>query len=91
MEKEEIKKQTWFVYIVECSDSTLYTGATNDIEKRIAKHNSGKGAKYTKYRVPVKLIKFFTCDSKSSALKLEFKIKKLKRDDKLKYEQDINK
>jgi len=45
----------WYVYLLECSDSSLYCGITNDLEKRIATHNSGKGAKYTKVRLPVKL------------------------------------
>ncbi len=43
----------WFVYILECSDGTLYTGYTNDVDARVKKHNAGKGAKYTKSRLPV--------------------------------------
>ena len=74
---------TWFVYILKCSDNTLYTGITNNLEKRIATHNSGKGAKYTKGRLPVILLKKFETQSKSEALKLEIKIKKLSRDQKL--------
>jgi putative endonuclease len=74
----------WFVYIVRCSDDTLYTGITNDLERRIKQHNEGKGAKYTRGRGPVALIKSFQCVSKSEALKLEYKIKQLSKEDKLK-------
>lgn len=74
----------WFVYLLRCSDDTLYCGITNDLERRIKQHNEGKGAKYTRGRGPVALIKSFTCDSKSEALKLEYKIKQLSREDKLK-------
>lgn len=76
-------KGQWVTYIVQCSDYTLYTGATNDLFKRINKHNAGTGAKYTKIRRPVSLIRFFICTSKSEALKLEYKIKQLSRDEKL--------
>lgn len=69
----------WFVYILECSDSTFYTGCTNNLFKRIDKHNSGNGAKYTKHRRPVKLLKSFKVKNKSQALKLENKIKQLSR------------
>jgi len=76
---------TWFVYLLECADKTIYCGITNNLEKRISTHNSGKGAKYTRGRLPVKLIKSFTVDSKSEALKLEYKIKQLSREEKLKF------
>lgn len=71
------------MYILVCSDETLYTGITNDLEKRIEKHNSGTGAKYTRGRTPVKLLKSFEVPDKSSALKLEYKIKQMSRDEKL--------
>ena len=74
----------WYVYLLKCSDETLYCGITNDLEKRIQKHNDGKGAKYTKGRTPVVLFKSFECASKSEALKLEYKIKQLSREEKLK-------
>ena len=77
---------TWFVYILECSDQSLYCGITNNLEKRINTHNSGKGAKYTRGRLPVILKKYFEVDSKSSALKLELKIKSLPKEKKLHYE-----
>lgn len=75
----------WYVYIVKCSkDNSLYTGITNNLSKRIEQHNKNRGAKYTKGRGPIILLKSFECPNKSSALKLEFKIKKLSRKEKLK-------
>lgn len=73
-----------YVYILKCSDKTLYTGWTNNLEKRLSCHNSGKGAKYTKYRLPVKIVYFEKLESKSEALKREYAIKQLSRKDKLK-------
>jgi putative endonuclease len=80
----------WYVYIVECSDErkSLYTGITNDIDRRIQQHNEGTGAKFTKGRGPVTLVKSFTCNSKSEALKLEYHIKQLSREEKLSYEKE---
>ena len=75
---------TWFVYIVECSDGSLYTGITNNLEKRISTHNKGKGAKYTKNKTPVILRIHFNAENRSEASKLEYKIKQLKRVDKIK-------
>lgn len=74
----------WYVYLLRCSDDTIYTGITNDLEHRIKQHNEGKGAKYTRGRGPVALIKFFECSTKSEALKLEYKIKQMSREEKLK-------
>lgn len=71
------------VYILECADGTLYTGWTNDIEKRVQAHQSGKGAKYTKVRLPVKLVYVEVCEDKSSGMKREYEIKKMKREAKL--------
>jgi putative endonuclease len=73
----------WFCYILECSDGTLYTGITNDLEMRIKTHNLGKGAKYTKNRLPVKLKWSKILENRSEASKLEYKIKKLNRSQKL--------
>lgn len=75
---------SYFVYILKCADSTLYTGITNDLENRIAAHNSGKGAKYTCSRIPVALAYKELCDNKSVALKRELEIKKMTREEKLK-------
>ena len=72
-----------YVYILKCADGTLYTGWTNDLEKRIATHNSGCGAKYTRSRLPVELIYHEEFESKSAALKREREIKKLSREQKL--------
>jgi putative endonuclease len=73
----------WVVYILKCSDDTLYTGITNDIENRLKKHNEGKGAKYTRGRTPVVLMASFVVESKSLALKEEYRIKKLNKEEKL--------
>lgn len=74
----------WYVYIVECSDGSLYTGITTDVNKRIGTHNKGKGAKYTKTRLPVVLRASFDGFDKSTAAKEEYRIKQLTRKDKLK-------
>ena len=75
-----MKKEIWHVYMVRCSDRTLYTGITNDLEKRIEAHNSGKeGARYTRSRRPVKLVYSEQVESKSAAAKLEYQLKKLPR------------
>ena len=66
-----------YVYILRCSDGSYYTGWTNDLSKRLLSHNSGKGAKYTKSRLPVELIYFEKCADKSAALKRECAIKQL--------------
>ena len=79
----------WCAYILECSDGTLYTGATNRLANRIEKHNKGVGAKYTKTRRPVKLIRKFLCLSKSAAMKLEYKIKQLSHNEKLLLNPDL--
>ncbi len=73
-----------YVYILLCSDNTLYTGWTNNLEKRLIIHNKGKGAKYTKARLPVTLLYHEKYKSKNDALKREAAIKKLSREDKLK-------
>ena len=73
-----------FVYIVRCSDNSLYTGYTNNIEARINKHNAGKGAKYTKIRRPVVLVYQEMYESKSEALRREYEINTFTRQRKLK-------
>jgi putative endonuclease len=69
----------YYIYILECADGTLYTGSTPDVAKRLNLHNSGKGAKYTRGRLPVKLVYQEECVDKSAALKREFVIQKLNR------------
>lgn len=78
-----------YVYILECSDGTYYTGYTNNIKKRINAHNEGKGAKYTRGRSPVKLKHLETYASKSEAMSREASIKKLSRLEKQKLFNDI--
>lgn len=74
----------WFMYVVKCSDSTLYTGVTTNISRRVAEHNGGKrGAKYTRPRRPVSLVYWDEYPDRSSALKSEAAFKKLTRDRKL--------
>lgn len=73
----------WFVYIVECSDKRLYTGISNDVAKRVEKHNKGNGCKFTKYRHPVKLLYQEKCGTQSVARKRELKIQRLTRKKKL--------
>lgn len=79
-----------YVYILYCKDSTLYTGWTNNLEKRIKSHNSGKGAKYTRCRLPVKLVYFEEFSDKISAQKREYAIKQLTRIEKLALIKNIN-
>ncbi|MCP4569943.1 MAG: GIY-YIG nuclease family protein [FCB group bacterium] len=69
----------WLVYILECSDGTFYTGVTNNIHHRLACHNEGNGAKYTRSRRPCTLIYFEEYPTESKARKREYAIKKLKR------------
>jgi putative endonuclease len=73
-----------YIYIVECSDGTLYTGYTNDLEKRIKTHNNKKGAKYTRGRTPVILKYFEEFDNKIEAMKREAQIKNMRKEKKLK-------
>lgn len=74
----------WYVYIVNCQkDNTLYTGITNNLVKRIASHNKGKGAKYTSGRLPIILLYSFEVETKSQALSFEYKIKQLSKKNKL--------
>jgi putative endonuclease len=69
----------WIVYILECSDSSLYTGITNDMERRLEEHGTGKGAKYTKHRRPLRVRYTEYRGTKSAALKREAAIKSLDR------------
>ena len=75
--------KNWYVYILRCSDGTLYTGSTDDVARRTAVHNSGKGAKYTRARRPVEVVYTETLPSYSDALKREYVIKQLTRQQKL--------
>lgn len=74
---------TCYVYILECADGSLYTGWTNRLTDRIAAHNAGKGAKYTKSRLPVKLVYYETFDDERKARSREWHIKQLTRAEKI--------
>jgi putative endonuclease len=76
--------KSYVVYILECGDGTLYTGITTDLTRRIGSHRQGKASRYTRSRLPVTLRYFETVENRSQALKREFEIKKMKREDKLK-------
>lgn len=78
------------VYILRCSDDTLYTGIATDPVRRLAVHNSGKGAKYTRSRLPVALVYQEACPDKSAALRREWAIKRLSRTEKLRLIQTGN-
>lgn len=69
----------FFVYLLECSDKSFYCGYTTDLEKRVAAHNEGRGARYTRTRRPVKLVFFQKLKTRSTALKRELEIKKFSR------------
>lgn len=77
-----------YTYMVKCKDGTLYTGWTNDLDKRLKAHNEGKGAKYTKARRPVVLAYYEEFLTKEEAMKREYAIKKLPRAKKLKLISD---
>jgi putative endonuclease len=72
----------WYVYIVRCADRTLYTGVARDLSARLAAHNAGRGAKYTRARLPVKLIYKETAENRSAAQRREHAIKRLSRAEK---------
>ena len=77
-----ISKETWVVYIAVCKNRAFYTGITNNLEKRLIAHNSGRGGKYTRSFRPVKLVWQEKHPEKQSAAKREIQIKKMKRKDK---------
>ena len=70
---------SWVCYLLRCADDTLYCGITNDLEKRLAAHNAGEGAKYTRGRLPVTVVYSESCADKSAALKRELQIKRMPR------------
>ena len=72
-----------FVYMLRCKDGSLYTGWTNDLEHRLAMHNSGRGAKYTRGRGPLELVYSEELPDKEAAMRRECAIKKLRREQKL--------
>ncbi|NNK85401.1 MAG: GIY-YIG nuclease family protein [Desulfobacterales bacterium] len=84
-------KTQWVVYLIQCSDESLYCGITNDLKHRLIAHNSGQGAKYTRSRRPVELVDASSAMTKSDALKLEYRVKHVAADrkyDELRKEKD---
>ncbi len=79
-----------YTYILKCRDGTLYTGWTNNLEKRLGDHNEGKGAKYTKTRLPVELVYQEPFETKQEAMRREYAIKQLTRKQKEKLIQSVN-
>lgn len=75
-------EKAWYVYVLRCGDGTLYTGITTDVQARLKTHRSGKGAKYTRGRLPLELVYEEACEGKSQALKRELAIKALSREEK---------
>jgi len=73
-----------YVYMLRCRDDSLYCGWTTDLESRIVQHNAGKGAKYTRSRLPVKLVYFEMYEDRHEALSREWHLKHMKREEKLK-------
>ena len=79
-----------YTYIVKCKDGSLYTGWTNDLEKRIIAHNEGKGAKYTKSRRPVTLVYYETFETQEEAMSREYHIKRMSRREKEKLLDELS-
>ena len=77
------KEHSWWVYILRCADGTLYTGMAGDVERRFRTHSRGRGAKYTRSRLPLELVYREECESRSAALRREAAIKALTRSQKL--------
>ena len=73
----------WYVYILRCGDGTLYTGSTDDVERRLAAHRAGKGAKYKRGRGPLELVYSEPCGEHAAALRREYALKRLSRGEKL--------
>ena len=72
-------ERIWYLYILRCKDSTLYTGITDNVERRFKAHSEGKGAKYTRGRGPLELVYVEECMDKSAALKREHEVKSMTR------------
>lgn len=87
--KKKIKKaDAWLLYVLKCRDNTLYTGITNDLPRRISQHNNGAASRYTRSRLPVKLLFSEPCRGRSQALKKEYAMKRLSRKKKEEYIRD---
>ena len=73
----------WYVYMIQCKDGKLYTGITNNLNRRLTEHNAGHGGRFTKFRTPIQLMYYQKVRSKPEALRREMEAKKLKRSEKL--------
>lgn len=78
-----MSEDKWVVYLVRCSDKSLYCGSSNDVHRRLKEHNSGRGAKYTRSRRPVEIVVSSPAMSQPEALKLEYRIKRMPADQKI--------
>ncbi|MDD6788885.1 MAG: GIY-YIG nuclease family protein [Lachnospira sp.] len=78
-----MEDEMYYVYLLRCADGTLYCGSTNNLQRRVKMHNSGRGAKYTKARRPVQLVYWEAAGAKSDALRREAAVKRLTRQRKL--------
>ena len=76
------KEPRWFLYILKCRDNTFYTGITTDLDRRLDQHNNGTASRYTRSRKPVKRVHQETCADRSEALKREYAVKQLSREEK---------
>lgn len=76
------KKSSWYLYVLMCGDDTLYTGITNDLPRRVRQHNAGTASRYTRSRLPVQLVFQKRCRDRSYALKQEYALKQLSRNEK---------
>ncbi len=74
--------KSWVLYILQCKDGSLYTGITDDLDRRLAQHRAGKGAKYTRGRSPLTLVYTEECEDHSHALRREIAVKRLTRSEK---------
>jgi predicted GIY-YIG superfamily endonuclease len=86
--KRKRKAAAWVLYVLKCGDGTLYTGITTDVLRRVQQHNDGTASRYTRSRLPVKLVHRERCRGRSSALKKEYAIKQLSRKEKEAYIRD---
>ena len=78
-----MKASVWFVYVLQCADGSLYTGIARDVAARLAAHEAGRGARYTRGRGPLRLLRKRRCTSQGEALRLEWAFKLLPREEKL--------
>lgn len=86
--KRKKKASAWSLYILKCRDGTLYTGITTDLSRRVRQHNCGTASRYTRSRLPVKLIFSEPCRGRSQVLKREYAMKQLSRKEKIAYIRD---